>query len=209
MELINYTLKIGNKRLFEDVNISFENKVINHILGSNGTGKSSLAKTCVGTLKYEGQIKNNENAILVGSGSNVPSEFTIKDIIGLLEKHFDSKKIHKLFELLKLNRVSDKLQIRKMSDGQKQKIKLLAFLSSEPGIIILDEFTNALDKNSAMDLYYFLNEYIKINDAVIINITHNLSDLEYMEGKYFYIRNLNITEMESKSEVINMYMKGE
>lgn len=49
-------------------------------------------------------------------------------------------------------------------------------------MIILDEFTNALDKNSSIDLYEFLMEYKKTHEAVIINITHNLSDLEYMEG---------------------------
>lgn len=96
-----------------------------------------------------------------------------------------------------------------MSDGQKQKIKLLAFLSADPKVIILDEFTNALDKNSSIDLYEFLMEYKKTHEAVIINITHNLSDLEYMEGKYYYINNLEITEIASKDEIVAMYIRGE
>lgn len=209
MELIDFNLKVGNKTLFEDVNLSFSNRIINHVLGSNGAGKSSLAKSCVGMLKFDGEIIGIDKAILIGSGSNVPSEFTINDVVSLLEKRFDSKKINRLYNLLKLNRVSNKLQIKKMSDGQKQKVKLLAFLSADPEVIILDEFTNALDKNSALDLYHFLIEYIKINDAVIINITHNLSDLEYMEGKYFYIRDLNILQLNTKSEVVDLYMRGE
>lgn len=40
MKLINYSLKVGKKKLLENVNISFDKKYINHILGSNGAGKS-------------------------------------------------------------------------------------------------------------------------------------------------------------------------
>ena len=67
---------------------------------------------------------------------------------------------------------------------------------------LLDEFTNALDKNSALDLYHFLSIYNKMHEVVIINITHNLSDLEYMEGKYYYIHNHKIDQIESKKEII-------
>lgn len=208
MKLVNYNLKVGNKTLLENINLSFKSNVINHILGSNGAGKSSFAKSCVGMLKYEGKISGNSGAILIGSGSNVPSEFTIDDLLELLKKRFEPQKVKGLYDLLKLNTVSGKLQIKKMSDGQKQKIKLLAFLSEDPKVIILDEFTNALDKNSALDLYHFFNEYNKMHDVVIINITHNLSDLEYMEGKYYYICNRSITEVETKEEIINLYVRG-
>lgn len=209
MELIDYGLIVGNRRLFENVNIMFEKKVVSHILGSNGTGKSSFAKSCVGMLTHEGRIEGEKGTILIGSSSNIPSEFSIEDILKLLEKKFESRKIKGLYDLLKLNKVSSKLPIRKMSDGQKQKVKLLVFLSADPEVIILDEFTNALDKNSALDLYDFFKEYNKLHEAVIINITHNLSDLEYMEGKYYYICNCKIDQIASKSEVVDMYMRGE
>lgn len=209
MELIDYGLKVGNKILFENVNVVFDKKVISHVLGCNGAGKSSFAKTCVGMQEFEGRIRGNSSAILIGSGSNVPLEFTIHDIVGLLKKKFTPQKIDRLCDLLKLEKIPENLQIKKMSDGQKQKVKLLAFLSAEPKVIILDEFTNALDKASALDLYSFFNAYNKINDVVIINITHNLSDLEYMAGRYYYIHNRGITEIESKERIVELYMKGE
>ena len=65
MKLINYSLKVGKKKLLENVNISFDKKYINHILGSNGAGKSSFAKICVGMLEFEGKIEENQEAILI------------------------------------------------------------------------------------------------------------------------------------------------
>ena len=50
-ELVNYNLKVGNKTLLENINLSFKSNVINHILGSNGAGKSSFAKSCVGHVE--------------------------------------------------------------------------------------------------------------------------------------------------------------
>lgn len=95
-----------------------------------------------------------------------------------------------------------------MSDGQKQKLKLLFFLASEPKVTILDEFTTSLDKKSMLESYQFLNDYISNNGGIIINITHNLSDIEHMPGSYFYIEDRNIIEIENKEILYDLYIKG-
>ncbi|WP_330387221.1 ATP-binding cassette domain-containing protein [[Clostridium] polysaccharolyticum] len=146
---------------------------------------------------------------MIGSSSNVPGEFSLKDILKELRKKFEQSEINKLYDLLKMDTISDKLPLAKMSDGQKQKIKLLCFLASKPKIIILDEFTTALDKGSSLDLYAFLNEYRKNNEVTILNITHNLSDLEHMPGKYYYISDCEMKEVDSKETAIEKYIKGE
>ena len=82
-------------------------------------------------------------------------------------------------------------------------------MASEPEVIILDEFTNALDKESCMDIYGFLNEYLLENKkSVIINITHNLADLEYMTGDYYLIDNKDIQHISKKEDIIERYIKG-
>ena len=209
LKLENYGLKIKDKVLFQNVNVLFSEHTISHILGNNGCGKSSFGKSCVGMLSYTGSIVGNEKIILIGSGSNIPSEFSIGDISDLLKKRFDNGRVDTLYNLLKLDTLSQNLPIRKMSDGQKQKVKLYAFLSSDIEVVILDEFTNALDKNSSLDLYHFMNEYSKKFNGTIINITHNLSDLEYMPGDYYYISQQDMIKISSKQEAIDRYVKGE
>ncbi|WP_156972122.1 hypothetical protein [Syntrophaceticus schinkii] len=89
-----------------------------------------------------------------------------------------------------------------------KKIKLLSFLSAKPRIIILDEFTSALDKSSSLDIYGFLKEYAGNNGVTSINITHNLSDIEYMPGIYYYFSNKNIVRINTKEELFDLYVKG-
>jgi len=209
LKLQDYGLKFKDKDLFENVNIEFHNNTISHLLGNNGCGKSSFAKSCVGMLDYKGTISGNDKVTLISSSSNVPNEFCIKDITEILKSRFNANKVEKLYELLKLGKITPTLPISKMSDGQKQKVKLYVFLSADNEIIILDEFTNALDKASSLELYSFINEYIKEYEVSIINITHNLTDLEYIPGEYFYIAQKNIVNIETKQEIIDKYIKGE
>jgi hypothetical protein len=53
-----------------------------------------------------------------------------------------------------------------------------------------------------------LNEYIKTSNTTIINITHNLTDIEYLEGAYYLIENKNILSNMTKEKVVNAYIKG-
>lgn len=148
MVLQNFGMSFGSNVLFDHVNMEFPDCKVSHILGSNGVGKSSFGKACVGMIDYTGTMTGNENAILISSGSNVPGEFCLDDIGIILRRKFSNAKMDLLYSLLGLDKLSNKLPIRKMSDGQKQKVKLFCFLNADPKLIILDEFTNALDKNS-------------------------------------------------------------
>lgn len=39
-----------------------------------------------------------------------------------------------------------------------------------------------------LDTYNFLKQYVSKYKVTIINITHNLTDLENLDGKYWYIK---------------------
>ncbi|SES98334.1 ATP-binding cassette domain-containing protein [[Clostridium] polysaccharolyticum] len=60
MELLNYSLKVGDRQLLHDVNLKFGKQQIHHVLGANGAGKSCFAKSCVGMLPYDGQIRKKD-----------------------------------------------------------------------------------------------------------------------------------------------------
>ncbi len=209
VKFVNYSLKVGNNKLLDNLNISFEDKVINHLLGSNGVGKSCFAKSCLEMLPYTGVIEGMDSTpVLISSYSNIPLDFMISDIVNILEKRFPKERLTYFWNLLNLDNIPKKIRIKKMSDGQKQKIKLLCFLIQLPKIIILDEFTSALDKSSTLEIYNFINSYVKENNITCINITHNLSDIEYMPGNYYFFNDKNIIKIDSKEDMINAYVKG-
>lgn len=205
MQLKNYSLAVGKKKLFSNVSINFEGGTVCNILGGNGVGKSCFAKSLIGMLDYDGQVIYQGSLCVIGSYTNVPYDLTISDLIKILKRSKAISEINELYDLLRIKEIDHFLKIGKMSDGQKQKIKLLSFLSSNPDIIILDEFTASLDKKSMLDIYNFLQQYQVKRKVLIINITHNILDLENLNGKYFYVTQNTIIQYSDKKKLLEDY----
>lgn len=204
MKIKNYNLKIKDKILLNDVNVEFYEGEINHILGPNGVGKSIFAKDLI--LNAKKKINLNENDLcVIGSYTNLPLDYKVKDLISFIKQN-KSELFDYLYKSLSINKIDEKLLYKSLSDGQKQKLKILSFFKSNVKVIILDELLNAVDKKSSNEIYTFFKTFInKHSDVVIINITHNLVDLSAMEGKYFLYDDQNILQILTKEEIIKEY----
>lgn len=209
MELKNFSLSIKNKSLFENVNVAFKTGIINHILGKNGTGKTCLVKAIIGAIPYTGSVEFNiDNICAIGSYTNLPSDLKTRDVIEIVQRNFKLSIVETLIDKLNIQNIPIENKLKNLSDGQKQKLKLLFFLSTNPQLVVLDEFTNALDKKSCLDIYDFLNSYVDLNETTIINITHNLTDIEHLKGNYYLIEDKAIISDLTKENVVNSYIKG-
>ncbi|HDP4169694.1 TPA: ATP-binding cassette domain-containing protein [Staphylococcus aureus] len=209
MKLNNYSLKVKNKQLVDNCDLNFYLGQINHIVGKNGVGKSLLAKDFL--LNNSGNIPKSisQNVTLISSSSNIPNDITKDFLLSLLKSKFENNRqtFDKIYNILNIEAIPSNLLLKNLSDGQKQKLKLLSFLLEDHDLIILDEVTNALDKKTVNEIYEFLNDFIQSHQTkTIINITHNLSDLSALPGKYFTFKDLQIEEYQSKEEVINDYI---
>lgn len=205
----DYNLKLKNKILLEDSNFSFFKGKINHILGKNGVGKSQFAKDLL--LNTSGLITPDisENVTIISSFSNVPNDLSSKELLTILKKRFGASSVEYLASSLHIENISANTLIGQLSDGQKQKLKLLSFLLEDKSIIVFDEITNALDKQTINDIYLFLKEYVAEQpEKFILNITHNLSDLKYLGGNYYLIEDLKMTSFEQQDDVITAYIEG-
>ncbi|EVS83971.1 TPA: ATP-binding cassette domain-containing protein [Staphylococcus aureus] len=209
MKLNNYSLKVKNKQLVDNCDLNFYLGQINHIVGKNGVGKSLLAKDFL--LNNSGNIPKSisQNVTLISSSSNIPNDITKDFLLSLLKSKFENNRqtFDKIYNILNIEAIPSNVLLKNLSDGQKQKLKLLSFLLEDHDLIILDEVTNALDKKTVNEIYEFLNDFIQSHQTkTIINITHNLSDLSALSGKYFIFKDLQIEEYQSKEEVINDYI---
>ncbi|HCW0113949.1 TPA: ATP-binding cassette domain-containing protein [Staphylococcus aureus] len=209
MKLNNYSLKVKNKQLVDNCDLNFYLGQINHIVGKNGVGKSLLAKDFL--LNNSGNIPKSisQNVTLISSSSNIPNDITKDFLLSLLKSKFENNRqtFDKIYNILNIEAIPSNVLLKNLSDGQKQKLKLLSFLLEDHDLIILDEITNALDKKTVNEIYEFLNDFIQSHQTkTIINITYNLSDLSALPGKYFIFKDLQIEEYQSKEEVINDYI---
>lgn len=205
----DYNLKIKDKVLLENANFYFNKGVINHILGKNGVGKSQFAKDLL--LNRSGLITSeiSNNVTILSSFSNVPNDLNSRELLNILKKKFGTETVESLAHSLHIENISVNTLIGRLSDGQKQKLKLLSFLLEDKSIIVFDEVTNALDKQTINDIYVFLNKYVVEHpEKFIFNITHNLSDLKNLGGNYYLIEELKMINFEEREDVIKAYIEG-
>ncbi|GIO35959.1 ATP-binding cassette domain-containing protein [Paenibacillus antibioticophila] len=177
-------------------------------MGKNGVGKSRLAKDLI--LNLSGSIPHTipSKITVISSYSNIPDDITAKVLLKILRRKFDINMMERLISMLNIGNINENILIKNLSDGQKQKLKLISFFLENKDIIILDEITNSLDKTTVNEIHQFLISYMEENsNKVILNITHNLSDLNNIEGRYYLFRNRKIIMFESKEEIIKQYVE--
>ncbi|ATO27000.1 peptide ABC transporter ATP-binding protein [Bacillus atrophaeus] len=207
MNIANYTLKVKGKTLLQDTDLHFSNGKINHIVGKNGVGKSQLAKDFLlnNSKRIDRDIR--QNVSLISSSSNIPNDVSKDFLLNFLSEKFDAEMINKIAQLINLDNIDGKVLIKNLSDGQKQKLKLLSFLLEDKNIIVLDEITNSLDKKTVMEIHRFLKKYIQENpEKIIINITHDLSDLKAIDGDNYIFHDQKIHKCDSVEKLIEVYI---
>lgn len=152
------------------------------ILGRNGAGKTTFVETLLGIRKaqvfdVEKQKYSNLNAVF--QDSSFDDNFKVKEILAmycklLKVKNIDLAQITTKFDVDKLINI----KFRKLSAGEKQKVKICIALLNNPNLLILDELTTSLDIIWQKEIIALLKDYLqKKSDCTLIMITHNLSDM--------------------------------
>jgi len=208
LDISGYTLKIKNNLLLDHAHLHFQPGGVNHIVGKNGVGKSRLAKDFI--LNKSGFFPKHlsSNLTVISSYSNIPEDISAKLLFKILIKRYDRMMLDQLSDLLNIENIPSNILIKNLSDGQKQKLKLVSFLLENKEMIILDEITNSLDKTTVNEIHQFLNIYSRQHsNKIILNITHNLSDLKNIEGRYFLFQDKKLVQYENKDQLIKIYIE--
>ncbi len=78
-----------------------------------------------------------------------------------------------------------KLEVRFLSGGQKSRLQLAKFLSTNPDILILDEPTNHLDLKTVLALEKFLIKYT----GTLLLVSHDKDLVENVTDKQYDLKN--------------------
>ncbi len=207
MRLDNFGLRYGERTILQNVDVDLPSGTVNHLLGRNGAGKSSLAKALAGILPHEGCITGEDHPVtVIGSYSQVPDDLSVSDIVSIVRNRAKTEIFDHLMGGLAIDELPQTAKLSRLSDGQRQKVKLLFFLSGRPRTIILDEITGTLDRSTAHDICCFLDKYLNRPDITSINITHEISDLDFIRGNYFLLEDGAIVPFANKQEAVARYM---
>lgn len=180
----------NEETVLDGVDLKVNDKEFLSIIGPNGGGKTTLAKTMLGLVKpWKGEVFVAEGLKIgyVPQHTKFDRGFPINvyDVIisGRIQSSIrffrgfsreDKSHAAEVIRALKLESIQKK-QIGSLSGGQLQKVLIGRALVGKPDVLILDEPTANLDSENKREIYEALHNFNK-NKAVIL-ITH---DLEYL-----------------------------
>lgn len=163
------------------------------IVGSNGSGKSSLVKGILGLVPFNrGKVEFNiskEQIAYLPQISTIPSDLpaTVHEIV-ITGRQKSAKRIpfysrddikatKEAMALLEITNISNK-QIGELSGGQQQRVLLARAICRNPKLLILDEPCSGLDKDITKGLYRILSDLNNKYNITIIMISHDLDKVK-------------------------------
>jgi len=191
LKLTNLNIEFPGKKLLSDANLTmtYQEKIC--LIGTNGTGKTTLIKEI---------LKGNENIKL---GTNIklgyiPQEIIFDDdnltILEESRKYFIGEETHLRSALFKFLFAGDNIykKIKFLSGGEKVRLKLFCLIQNKYNFLILDEPTNHIDIDTREILETALIEF----KGTILFISHD---------RYF-INKVSNTILELKNQTLTKYI---
>lgn len=204
--------KTSSKEVFKNVtlNVSHEEKVA--IIGSNGSGKSSLLKIIAGLIKQESggiflfheemkgikDFKSHRSDIGY-LPQDVNDHFlcptVVEDVMFAIrakgiDKDESYKKACEMLDSLGILHLENR-NIYDLSGGEQKIVALAGILITKPKILLLDEPTNALDEDAENRIIDILNS---INKSMII-VSHHKTFIEKLAPTIYKLSSSGLNKM--------------
>ena len=194
----NVAVGIGERILFEDVNIDLREGEAIEIRGRNGAGKTTLIRMILasgksfdgGPILYSGDIFLDPQVRIGVYEQEIDERYLSDPLEKAIEKLYMSRdlsisdtKIRQLLADYLFTDADRMTPLARLSGGQKARFQIISMLANDPQLLILDEPTNHLDLPSIEELETALTKY----SGAILYVSHDNYFREKLGGKVVQI----------------------
>lgn len=208
----------GKVKALNDISFKIDNGEIFAFIGHNGAGKTTMIKSLVGILDFDsGDILINGKSIkkepieckremaYVPDNPDLYENMTGLDFINFIcdiydvsleERKANIEKYSKMFE------IDGKLgsDISSFSHGMKQKVALIAALSHNPDVLIMDEPFVGLDPKAVFDMKEVMHKMAKEGKTIFFS-THILDVAEKLCDRVAIIKKGEIVKIGKMKDI--------
>ena len=219
LKLSNISKNYGKDKVLDNINFEIKNNEFFTILGSSGSGKSTIIRMIGGFIHpssgdiiFENNVINNQ-PIFERPFNTVFQDYALFPNMnvfdnvgfGLKIKHVDrseiKKKVLEVLSIVGLENFANRMP-QELSGGQQQRVALARAIICEPKVILLDEPLGALDAELRKQMQLFLKEIQKKINIAFIFITHDQEEAIFLSDR---IAVLNEHKFEQIGSPKNLY----
>lgn len=200
IQLKNVTYKIPyGETILENINLEIAEGEFMGVLGHNGTGKTTLLDILMGLKQVKGDIsilgenphqlerKKKGKVIFLSQDVAIKGNLTIDQFLNFHSSFYSDYSKTDEENLLKVFDLKRNMKVGALSTGQQKKVQIIAGLSTQPKIILIDEITAVLDPETREIFFHELEIARVKNNTSIILATNIAEDLIDRVHKVFFI----------------------
>lgn len=197
LEYKGVTKNYGSKRAVDNVDLSLEPGKIVGLLGPNGAGKTTMIKMAAGLVSASrGDVlvdgihpgaETKERVAYLSDRVIFPEYMTAGEMVRMYGDFFKDFNKEKAVDMLLSLGISNKMKLREMSKGTKEKLQLVLVMSRQAKVYLLDEPIGGVDP-AARD--YILQTIITnySPEALVVISTHLIGEVESVLDDVVFIK---------------------
>lgn len=216
-EAVSPFKKIYSEPFYALRNISFdvEKGETVGIIGTNGSGKSTILKIITGVIKpTEGRVEvNGKVSALLELGAGFDMEYSGIDniymngaVLGFTREQMEQKRD----EILEFADIGDFVQqpVKTYSSGMLVRLAFALAINVEPEILIIDEALAVGDAFFQAKCFHKLEE-IKAKGTTILFVSHDIVSVKKLCSRAVWIEKGELREIGLSGEVCEKYMSAQ
>lgn len=213
LKTVGLTKKFGDFAALDGVDIEVEQGEVYGFIGPNGSGKSTTIRVLLGILKAtEGEatvfgkdawkeaVDIHKRVAYVPGDVDLWPNLTGGEVIDLFIKLRGGNSKNRRDELIQRFDLDPAKKCRTYSKGNRQKVALIAALSTDADLYILDEPTSGLDPLMERIFQEWVMEAKAAGKSILLS-SHILSEVEKLCDKVAIIRQGKIIEKGTLKEL--------
>lgn len=213
IENVSKVYKNGTRAL-DKINLEVQDEEFVYIVGSTGSGKSTLIKildgeevpssgkaivngTDVGSLRFSKvPIYRRNVGVVFQDYRLLPRKTVFENVAYALEVVDTPKKVlrQRVREVLKLVDIADKSNAfpDELSGGQKQRVAIARAIANKPKILIADEPTGNLDPRKSDEIISLFEKINTEEHTTILIVTHDVEIVRHHPKRVIMIESGNV-----------------
>ncbi len=190
IEIRDLHKKFGKKEALAGINLNIQDGSIYGLVGTNGSGKTTIIKHLAGILKSDsGEILYDgspvfENADvkqkigLIPDELYFPNNYSIKDMARQYAGTYDNWNEDRCRKLTELFKLDPNASLRNFSKGMKKQAMFALTLAKMPQYLLLDEPIDGLDPIVRKLVWKQIVDDASDRGTSVLVSSHNLRDME-------------------------------
>lgn len=205
IKLVDIQKRIGNRELFQGIDLTVQKGDKIGLIGPNGAGKSTLLKIIAELVDHDNgdiTIEKGVSVAYLPQTENFNEELTLMNAVlesmSNIPLDYDEKRTKAIFALNKVGfkQNFEETTVSEISGGWKKRLAIACATAQEADLVLLDEPTNHLDLDGILELENTLQNaefgfiVISHDRRFLHNITTKTMEINAIYPRGFYKQDL-------------------